>query len=72
MDFQGNQKIRNPKFVFKSGELLLFQEWQQTVNSVKKWLIANKKDDKDIKNLDEIAASRVKYTLPGTVYIFGQ
>ena len=42
------------------------------MNSVKKWLIANKKDDKDIENLDEIAASRVKYTLPGTVYISGQ
>jgi hypothetical protein len=42
------------------------------VNSVKKWLIANKKDDKDIENLDEIAAFRVKYTLPGKVYIFGQ
>ena len=39
------------------------------MNSVKKWLIANKKDDKDIENLEEIAASRVKYTLPGTVYI---
>jgi hypothetical protein len=42
------------------------------MNSVKKWLVANRKDDKEIENLDEIAASRVKYTLPGTVYILGQ
>ena len=35
------------------------------VNSVKKWLEANHKGDGPIENIDEMAASRVKYTLPG-------
>ena len=40
------------------------------MNSVKKWLVANKKaDDEAIENLDEVAGSRVKYTLPGPMTI---
>jgi len=46
-----------------------FKEFQQTVNSVKKWLEANKKADEVIENLDEVARSRVKYTLPGPMTI---
>ena len=37
------------------------------MNSVKKWMQA--KGDENIENLDEIAASRVKYTLPGPMTI---
>ena len=40
------------------------------VNSVKKWLEANHKGDGPIENIDVMAASRVKYTLPGKSYLF--
>ena len=40
------------------------------VDSVKKWLEANHKGDGPIENIDVMAASRVKYTLPGKSYLF--
>ena len=39
------------------------------MNSVKKWLKANNKENGELENLDKIAASRVKYTLPGPMTI---
>jgi len=51
----------------ESTEEWAYKEWQKTVHSVKKWLQA--KGDENIENLDEIAASRVKYTLPGPMTI---
>jgi len=46
-----------------------YKEWQQMVDSVKKWLEANHKGDGPIENIDVMAASRVKYTLPGPMTI---
>ena len=39
------------------------------MDSVKKWLKANNKENGEIEDIDKIAASKVKYTLPGPMTI---